>query len=110
MVNEILDFLQIQPGQTGLDATLGYGGHTGHMLEQLKGQGHMWALDVDTIEMEKTRKRLMFLILFLKFPRVGTLVADTAFVRNGGFTLYTGLLYTCHLYAILPYTQILLCL
>ena len=52
----------------------------------------------------------MFLILFLKFPRVGTLVADTAFVRNGGFTLYTGLLYTCHLYAILPYTQILLCL
>lgn len=29
MVNEILDFLQIQPGQTGLDATLGYGGHTG---------------------------------------------------------------------------------
>ena len=58
MVNEILDFLQIQPGQTGLDATLGYGGHTGHMLEQLKGQGHMWALDVDTIEMEKTRKRL----------------------------------------------------
>ena len=32
MVNEILEFLQIQPGQTGLDATLGYGGHTGHML------------------------------------------------------------------------------
>lgn len=58
MVNEILEFLQIQPGQTGLDATLGYGGHTGRMLEQLKGQGHMWALDVDTIEMEKTRKRL----------------------------------------------------
>ena len=28
MVNEILDFLNIQPGQTGLDATLGYGGHT----------------------------------------------------------------------------------
>lgn len=26
MVQEILDFLQIQPGQRGLDATLGYGG------------------------------------------------------------------------------------
>ena len=26
MVKEILDFLQIQPGQKGLDATLGYGG------------------------------------------------------------------------------------
>ena len=50
--------LKIQPGQMGLDATLGYGGHTSHMLERLKGQGHMWALDVDTIEMEKTQKRL----------------------------------------------------
>ena len=58
MVNEILEVLKIQPGQMGLDATLGYGGHTSHMLERLKGQGHMWALDVDTIEMEKTQKRL----------------------------------------------------
>ena len=58
MVNEILDFLQIQPGQVGLDATLGYGGHTRKMLEQLQGQGHMYATDVDPIESEKTRARL----------------------------------------------------
>ena len=58
MVQEILDFLNIQPGQTGLDATLGYGGHTGHMLEKLQGQGHLYALDVDPIESEKTKKRL----------------------------------------------------
>ena len=58
MVEEILEFLQIQPGQTGLDATLGYGGHTRRMLEQLQGQGHMYATDVDPIESEKTRQRL----------------------------------------------------
>ena len=58
MVEEILDFLRIQPGQTGLDATLGYGGHSGHMLEKLQGQGHLYALDVDPIESAKTRKRL----------------------------------------------------
>jgi len=58
MVNEILDFLQIKPGQVGLDATLGYGGHTRRMLEKLEGQGHMYATDVDPIESEKTRKRL----------------------------------------------------
>lgn len=58
MVEEILDFLQIQPGQVGLDATLGYGGHTRRMLEQLEGQGHMYATDVDPIESEKTRARL----------------------------------------------------
>ncbi len=57
-VKEILDFLQIQPGQKGLDATLGYGGHTRKMLECLKGQGHIYGLDVDPIEIVKTRERL----------------------------------------------------
>ena len=57
-VNEILDFFQIQPGQQGLDATLGYGGHTMRMLEQLHGEGHMYALDVDPIEIVKTKQRL----------------------------------------------------
>lgn len=57
-VQEILEFLQIQPGQVGLDATLGYGGHTKEMLACLKGEGHLYALDIDTIEMAKTRKRL----------------------------------------------------
>jgi 16S rRNA (cytosine1402-N4)-methyltransferase len=58
MVQEILDFLQIQPGQHGLDATLGYGGHTQKMLECLKGEGHIVALDVDPIEMVRTKERL----------------------------------------------------
>ncbi len=58
MVPEILEILQIQPGMRGLDATLGYGGHTAKMLECLHGQGHICALDVDPIEIEKTRARL----------------------------------------------------
>ena len=61
MVREIIDFLQIKPGQTGFDATLGYGGHTKAMLECLKGQGHMYATDVDPIESAKTKKRLEIL-------------------------------------------------
>lgn len=58
MVQEILDVLQIQPGEIGMDATLGYGGHTQKMLEQLQGKGHIYATDVDPIESEKTRARL----------------------------------------------------
>lgn len=58
MVPEILEVLKIQPGMRGLDATLGYGGHTAKMLECLHGQGHICALDVDPIEIEKTRARL----------------------------------------------------
>lgn len=57
-VNEILEFLNIQPGQIGLDATLGYGGHSRKMLEKLQGQGHLYATDVDPIESEKTQSRL----------------------------------------------------
>lgn len=58
MVNEILEVLDIRPGQVGYDATLGYGGHTRKMLEKLEGRGHLYATDVDPIESEKTRKRL----------------------------------------------------
>lgn len=59
MVNEILDFLKIKPGETGFDATLGYGGHTKAMLECLKGEGHIYATDVDPVESEKTKRRLV---------------------------------------------------
>ena len=58
-VQEILDILNIRPGEKGLDATLGYGGHTQQMLAKLQGQGHLHALDADPIEIAKTRQRLL---------------------------------------------------
>jgi 16S rRNA (cytosine1402-N4)-methyltransferase len=58
MVNEIMDFFQIQEGQVGIDATLGYGGHTKVMLEKLNHTGHIYGLDVDEIEIVKTKERL----------------------------------------------------
>jgi len=58
MVQEILEVLQIKPGQVGLDATLGYGGHTKEMLKLLEGKGHVYALDIDPIELPKTTTRL----------------------------------------------------
>ena len=57
-VKEILDFLQIAPGQTGLDATLGYGGHTLEMLKCLKSEGRLYAIDVDPLELPRTQERL----------------------------------------------------
>ena len=58
MVKEIIDFLNIQPGEIGFDATLGYGGHTKAMLKCLNGKGHIYATDVDPEESDKTKKRL----------------------------------------------------
>lgn len=74
MVKEVLDVLKIQPGEIGLDATLGYGGHSTKMLECLTGknpsycekqvteediaEGHLYSLDVDPIEIVKTKDRV----------------------------------------------------
>lgn len=57
-VKEILEFLQITPGQVGLDATLGYGGHSLELLRCLDYKGHLYATDVDPIELPRTRARL----------------------------------------------------
>ena len=85
MVQEILDFLNIQPGQVGLDATLGYGGHTRAMLEKLQGNGHIYGLDVDPIESVKTEKRLrdagfgedIFTVRLQNFADIDKVVRDT---------------------------------
>jgi 16S rRNA (cytosine1402-N4)-methyltransferase len=58
-VNEILEFLQITPGQTGLDATLGYGGHALAMLQCLNAKGRLYAIDVDPLELSRTQERFM---------------------------------------------------
>lgn len=57
-VKEILELLQITPGQIGLDATLGYGGHTLEMLKCLNSKGHLYAIDVDPLELPRTKERL----------------------------------------------------
>ena len=57
MVKEILDFLQIKPGQTGFDATLGYGGHTKAMLEQLQGHGHIHERTTRPMWIRQSRQR-----------------------------------------------------
>ena len=88
MVKEILDFLQIHPGQQGLDCTLGYGGHTRKMLEKLEGRGCIYGLDVDPIESEKTVKRLRdagFSEDIFKFRLINFANIDQVAAEAGGF-------------------------
>lgn len=58
MVQEILDVLKIKPGMKGLDCTLGYGGHSTELCKKLEGQGHLYSLDIDPIEIVKTTERM----------------------------------------------------
>ena len=57
-VDEILAILHPQPGETGLDATLGFGGHTQALLPLVLPSGRMFGMDVDPIELPRTTERL----------------------------------------------------
>ncbi len=57
-VDEILKILNPKPGETALDATLGYGGHTSLILPKLLPGGRLIALDQDPLERVKTEARL----------------------------------------------------
>ena len=57
-VKEILGILDPKPGETGLDATLGFGGHALEILPRLSPGGRLFAVDVDPLELPRTEARL----------------------------------------------------
>lgn len=58
MVEESLEALKLSPGMTGIDATLGHGGHALRILEQIQPGGKLLGLDVDPIEQPRTEARI----------------------------------------------------
>jgi 16S rRNA (cytosine1402-N4)-methyltransferase len=58
LLDEVLDALTIQPGERGVDATLGWGGHAERFLERLRPAGQLLALDADPLELPRTEARL----------------------------------------------------
>ena len=58
MVREILEALHVQPGETVVDCTLGYGGHARELLTAVQPGGKLISLDQDPIELPKTETRL----------------------------------------------------
>jgi len=53
-VREILEVLDPRPGEVGLDATLGYGGHAQEILPRLAPGGRLFGIDVDPLELPRT--------------------------------------------------------
>ena len=88
-VNEILDILKPQPGETALDATLGFGGHTQEILPRLLPGGRLFGVDVDPIELPRTEARLRklgfapteLLVRRINFSELATLLPEA----GGGF-------------------------
>ena len=88
-VAEIMALLKPQPGDIALDATLGFGGHSAELLAALMPGGHLFALDVDPLELPRAEARLrglgfnaaMLTVQRLNFSRIDELLPDAA----GGF-------------------------
>ena len=58
LVEECLAALRLEPGMTGVDCTLGHGGHAARILEKITPGGKLIGLDQDPIELPKTEQRL----------------------------------------------------
>jgi 16S rRNA (cytosine1402-N4)-methyltransferase len=84
-VDEIMDILKVIPGQIGLDATMGYGGHSQELLKRLQPGGHLYAIDVDPFELPRTQERLrslgyesdVLVIQKLNFSDIDRLIVET---------------------------------
>ena len=57
-VREVLEVLDLRPGDVGVDATLGYGGHAQEILPHILPGGRLFAIDVDPLELPRTEARL----------------------------------------------------
>ncbi|HYF50602.1 MAG TPA: 16S rRNA (cytosine(1402)-N(4))-methyltransferase RsmH [Planctomycetota bacterium] len=58
LLNESLEHLQLRPGQTVADCTLGAGGHSAAFIERIKPNGRLIAFDVDPEALSIARARL----------------------------------------------------
>ncbi len=88
-VPEILAALDPKPGEVGLDATLGFGGHAQEVLARLVPGGRLFGIDVDPLELPRAEARLRALgfdesvlrVRRMNFAEMPTLLADA----DGGF-------------------------
>jgi len=57
LLKEVIDGLQLTAGQSVIDGTLGGGGHSRHLLQQVGAEGSLLALDRDHSAVELARKQ-----------------------------------------------------
>ena len=57
LLKEVIDGLQLTSGQSVIDGTLGGGGHSRHLLQQVGAEGSLLALDRDHRAVELARKQ-----------------------------------------------------
>ena len=83
-IKETLEVLAPKPGETAVDATLGYGGHAKEILAAILPGGRLFGFDLDPTELAKTATRLTaagipenaFVPVHANFARLAEVIAD----------------------------------
>lgn len=88
-VEEICNVLELKSGLSGIDSTLGYGGHSSAILDRIKPGGMLVGIDLDSTELHKAEIRIRdqgfdeeaFVTRNMNFSQI----TDCLEIRPGGF-------------------------
>ena len=58
LLNEVIEYLHLKQGGKYIDATVGYGGHSSHILKEIGKEGVLFAFDQDDEAISYSTKRL----------------------------------------------------
>ncbi|MDQ6659679.1 MAG: 16S rRNA (cytosine(1402)-N(4))-methyltransferase RsmH [Chloroflexota bacterium] len=97
MLDEVLTFLQPQPGGCYIDGTLGGGGHTAAILERSAPNGKVLGIDTDIQALERVRERLpeavkdgRLVLVHGNFAELARIANEVGFVSVQGVLLDLG--------------------
>ncbi len=92
MLNEVLEYLNLKPGQVIVDATMGTGGHSQAILEKITPGGRLIGIDRDRESLEICKKRLADFGSACEFVHANFTQLDTA-LENLGIQKVDGIIF-----------------
>ena len=97
MLEEVLKYLQPEPGGSYVDGTLGGGGHTEAILERTAPDGKVLGIDSDAQALARVRERLAesvsngrLVLVHVNFAELARIVHEAGFVSIQGVLLDLG--------------------
>ncbi len=97
LLDEVMAGLQLQPGDLAIDATLGGGGHTAHILKAVAPNGTVLGLDADPEAIERVHLRFQteiedrrFHPVQARFEELASIAPQHGFTKVGGILLDFG--------------------
>ena len=96
MPAEVMDFLNVRPGQVIVDGTVGMGGHSALIADKLGSSGHLICIDRDTTSLTEAKRRLGGFSLRIdllqgSFRDVSRLLAEVKINKVDGVLLDLGI-------------------